>query len=311
MIQLSYNNYFKWYYDGVLFGRKKSADSVLTLKYDTKVKKFGSFKEELINNAHRFVEVYPNRKFSIMLSGGSESETLLRTYKEANIDCTAYIFRYERDVNLYDVSFAVSACESLNANYKIIDFNLMSFYNSVEPERISEIAQLDRPRALVHCKFLDYITDNSVILFGLGATGYKRLDDDYSKKGTWVNEICDWEQGWDRYGMCSNRDVCYSWFRFSPELVLAHHSTQWANNLRNDFYYGKLGGKSTKLLGYKEAFPEMLYRQKKTGFENSYHELTALIDEYEKFLEKKYNGLPYRGNVTENVDDIFRDLLEE
>lgn len=309
MIYLSYKNYFKWYYNDKLFGNKETPSSTLEINFDTKVKSYGTFKEELVNNANKLVETYPNRKYSLLLSGGSESETMMRAFKEAKIDFTAYIFRYENDVNLYDVSFAISASESLNAKYKIIDFNLKKFYNTTEPERISEIAQLDYPRALVHCKFLDYITDDSIAVFGFGATGYHRTSDDYTKKGIWVNEFFDREQSWERYALALNREVCFSWFRFSPELVLAHHSTNWARKLRQDFFSNKLGGNSTKILGYKEAFPEMLTRKKQTGFENSYPEIMHIISEYEMFLFKKYNGFPYRGSIQIPIDQIFKKIL--
>jgi hypothetical protein len=304
MIYLSYGNYFKWYYDDVLYGRKSSINSKLKIFNDASVVSFGSFKTELINNANKLVETYPGKKFSILLSGGSESETIIRTYKLANIDFKAYIFRYEKDINIYDVSYAVSACESIGADYKIIDFNIEKFFN-LDAEKISEIAQIDYPRALVHCKFLDYIQDESVIIAGLGATGWSRTDTDYSKKGSWINEFYDREASWERYVLYLRRNICMSWFRFSPELVLAHHHTKWATDLRNDKFKGKLGVISTKLQGYKEAFPEMLERKKKNGLENA----GSIIEEFESFLFKKNNGFPYRGKTFQTYDQICKELL--
>lgn len=309
MLYTSYKNYFKWFYDNNLFGRKGNQYSVLNVTYDKIVQNFNSFKIELINNANKLCETYPNRKFSIFLSGGSESETIIRTYKEANIDFTSYIFRYEDDINLYDVSYAISACESIGASYKVIDFNLEKFYNSSEAEKISEVAQIDYPKALVHCKFLDYIEDNSFIIFGCGATGYHRKNDDYTTTGVWSNEVYDFELGWERFAIAYNRPVCFGWFRFTPELVLSHHATSWAKNLRSDKYYKKTGGNSTKIWGYKEAFPEILYREKKTGFEGGTSRIKTILNEYETFLEKKYNGLIYRGKFSESVDDMYKKML--
>lgn len=304
MISTSYNDYYKWYYDDQLFARKPRPNAELAVKYDTQVSTFGTFQQELVNNAHRIIDQYPGKKFSILLSGGSESETMIRVYRQANIDFTAYIFRYENDYNLYDVSYAVSAAESIGANYKVIDFNLRNFFET-DAEKLSEIAQVDRPRALPQIKFIDYITDNSVILGGQGDTAWSRSDDDYNKPGRWYDIYSEFEIGWDRYVKEINREVIMCWFRFTPELVLAHNSTEWARKLRTDQFYGKLGVRSTKLQGYKEVFPEMLERRKKNGMEL----VDDLINEFERYLSIKYNGLPYRGRTQKTWQQICTELL--
>lgn len=306
MIVTSENNYFQWFYEDELFARKPFEDSKLKIKYNAKVENFGSFKEELINNANKIIDLYPNRKFSILLSGGSESETMIRLYRSQNIDFTAYIFRYEKDINLYDVSYAISAAESIGATYKVIDFNLTQFYESGDAEKISEIAQIDRPRALPQLKFLDYITDNSVVLGGQGATAWRRPGDiDYTIKSIWVDVYDEFEIGWDRYVKETKREACLTWLRYSPQLVLAHNSTDWAKKLRSDSIIGKTGVKSTKLQGYQEVFPEMLQRIKKHGMEPA----DDLINEYQEFLIKKYNGLPFRGYAEKTWNEICQELL--
>jgi hypothetical protein len=50
-------------------------------------------------------------------------------------------------------------------------------------------------------------------------------------------------------------------------LYQAWINLPWFQKLINDEYYGKLGAYSTKLDGYKQQYPELLPRIKKTGFE--------------------------------------------
>jgi hypothetical protein len=49
------------------------------------------------------------------------------TFEQANIPIDIYIGRYERDYNLYDVSYAITICSMLGVEFEIIDFN--HFFN--------------------------------------------------------------------------------------------------------------------------------------------------------------------------------------
>ena len=44
----------------------------------------------------------------------------------------------------------------VNVDYKIMDFNLQKFYEN-DAERISELSQIDRPKALPYCRLLEFI----------------------------------------------------------------------------------------------------------------------------------------------------------
>jgi hypothetical protein len=75
---------------------------------------------------------------------------------------------------------------------------------------------------------------------------------------------------------------------------------QWFTKITNDEYYGKLGFNSTKIIGYKEAYPDLIERKKQTGFEK----VDLLINEVESFLKTKYKGLPYRQTVDRTIAEF-------
>jgi hypothetical protein len=79
---------------------------------------------------------------------------------------------------------------------------------------------------------------------------------------------------------------------------------QWFKKLVNDEYYGKLGCNSTKLIGYRETYPDMIERKKQTGFEKT----DLLVNEFELFLEKKYKGLPYRQHVDRTLSHLYTEI---
>jgi hypothetical protein len=62
---------------------------------------------------------------------------------------------------------------------------------------------------------------------------------------------------------------------------------------------------STKIIGYREAFPDLIDRKKQTGFEKT----DLLVDEFESFLQTKYNGLPYRQSVDRTITELTNEIL--
>jgi hypothetical protein len=297
MISTSLDNWYQWHYNHNT--RRSSTDEKFETSFNALSSKIGTFKDALLFNAKSTADYYEGERLGVLFSGGSESELLIRLYKEIGKDVVAYIFRYEDDINLYDVSYAVTIAESLSVPYKVIDFNLKKFYLN-DAEQISELAQVDRPRALPQLKFLDYFDE--VAIAGASDPTWYRPSDDYSKKVEWL--MCDFEHdvGWSKYVKEISRPAIMEWFKWTPEMVVGFTKSKWFHNLTNDHYYGKLGINSTKLIGYREAYPSMIDRIKKTGFET----VDPLIAEFEQHLATKYNGLPYRGTVTRTIDQILQ-----
>lgn len=304
MIYTSEDNWYKWKYgDGPIFGRQTANDEFRTFyNPGRQISHVESFKEELSNAARSTLEHYPGLRPCVLFSGGADSELVIRAYLEIGIKPDVLIFRFEKDYNIHDVSYAVTICLMLNVDYKIVDFNIEKFFEN-DAEHISELAQIDRPRALPHLKFMEY-TDQLAI-YGIGDPRWARLNDDYSKKGNWVLIDQEHDTSWDKYIIHQNKPAIAQWFKWTPELVLAYLKLEWFNNLINDKYQHKLGVTSTKLLGYKEAYPTMIDRSKYTGFEK----VDPLINEFEQFLIKKYGSLPFRHTHVRTLEQLYAEIL--
>jgi hypothetical protein len=190
----------------------------------------------------------------------------------------------------------------LGVDYTIVDFNLQKFYEN-DAEKVSELAQVCRPRALPQCKFIDLVDGLPII--GSGDLNGIRTNDDYNVKGTWLIRCWEHEIGWSKYLLETNRQGVAEWFRWSPGLVISFTQLKWFKTIINDEYYGKTGFNSTKIIGYREAFPDLIDRKKQTGFEKT----DSLVNEFESFLQKKYNGLPYRQSVDRTITELTTDIL--
>jgi hypothetical protein len=295
----SENNWYKWRYGDSKdwFNRQTNEflpfETSFSCGYNRHTK---TFKEELLDAASSTVD-YFGSDISILFSGGVDSELMLRTFLDIGIKPNVYIYRYEKDYNIYDVSYAVTICSMLGINYKIIDFNLEKFYDH-DAERISELSQIDRPRALPYCKFIE--DTDGVPLLGASDLTLMRQDSNYSIKGSWIVRCWEHDIGWSKFIQSINKPAVGEWFKWTPGLVMSYMNTQWCRDLVNDKYIGKLGVNSTKIIGYREVYPDMIHRKKQTGFE----QVENQVLEFEKFLEKKYQGLPYRNNYDRSLDDF-------
>jgi hypothetical protein len=285
------NNWYRYRYDDQEYDQPKTSfDQIFTTSIFTKnTKIFDSYKDALLFNAREIVNDFDNPKFALMLSGGSDSEIMFKASLESGVKFNTYIFRYENDSNLYDIAYAIVLCESHDVKYKLIDFNATKFFET-EALKFAELAQTDRPRALPQLKFMDYV-DEEYCLYGQGDINWKRINhDDYSKKGQWVHSCNEHEISWEKYLKATGRKGVPLWFKYTPELQLATAMTNWSQKLINDKMHGKAGTSSSKLIGYREAYPDIHFRIKKTGFESYLN----LVTEVEKKLIELNGGLVNR-----------------
>ena len=297
----SENNWYKWNYGtGEMFGRQTSNDTFNTY-YGKSSSPVLSFKEEMLKAARSTLDHYPGLRPSVFLSGGVDSEMILKSYIEIGSDPEVFIVRYENDYNLYDVSYAITICSMLGIEYNLIDFNLQKFYET-DAERVSVEAQICRPRMLPHLKFTENI--DGLVIVGHSDMAWYRADEDYAVNSHWFVRDYEHDIGCDKYNILHNRPAIYQWFKWSPGLILSFTKLDWFNKLTNDKYYGKTGINSTKILGYREYFPELIERKKQSGFEK----IDIIIDEVEQSLMKKYNGLPFRGIVDRSLSELVEEI---
>lgn len=286
------NDWLKCYYD---------SDKKLCVDFKCEDVKSFSFKEALIYNAEETLKEYPNDTFDLMFSGGVDSELVLRTYIELGSSFRVNIFRYENNYNEYDVSFAQKICNDLGVRYSIIDFNLENFYKK-EALDIYNIVRCSHARALPYCSFIRYV--DGIPVYGEGDMIWSRPDKDYSKRTEWKLYLGEYELAWDRYAEFNGKKSIGQWFRFTPEVMLAYMHTEWFKNLVFDKYIGKLGVSSTKYIGYREAYPDLIERIKKSGFEN----VDDLILPFQEKLKDENGNLKYSQFTSVGLNKFYRYL---
>lgn len=304
MIFTSEMNYaYSWQYgDEEINGRQDSRLLPFKTFHGKLDRPLMSFKEELEYAAKSTIDHYPNLKPCLFFSGGVDSEMMLRSYLNIGVKPEIYIARFEKDYNLYDVSYAIAICSSMGLEYNLIDFSLEKFYEN-DAETVAEQAQIDRPRMLPHLKLTD--AADGLIIVGHADVRYFRTDNDYSKKGTWLAQDFEHDIGCDKYNIMHNRPAIFQWWRWTPGLVLSYTKMNWFQKLVNDEYPGKMGIDSSKIIGYKESYPDLLHRKKNTGLDKIDH----IVEEFQSHLQKKFGGLIYRQEVIRTLDELEEEIL--
>ena len=261
-----FDNWMSYSYDDVEYGIKTSNNSQFKLLINKKVTTpIPTYKDALFNNARLMRDMY-NEPFDVCLSGGIDSEVIVRTFNSLGIKFNTFIFRLEDNLNVQDVADAIDICTELNLNYKIIDFNLRSFFEN------DALATFDRHpytvlERLPRLKWIDYL--DNIPVFGDGEPYWKRqYESDYSIKSPWKFVFAEESQYSNSfYARDIGRKVISEWYEYTPEIILSYHRAPLIKQLLNDEIYGKLSCYSSRAELHRNIWPNIKNKQKLVGYE--------------------------------------------
>jgi hypothetical protein len=293
------NNWLRWYYDDNPYQIfRTDPNQIFNIDFTFDPTPCLDLRTECIRACQSIRDHYPTDKFSLMLSGGSESEMLVRSFKAAGVPFDVYIGRYENKINAYDVEFAVKACESIGVPYTFLDFNLKHFFdNDVANYSLkSEIASAGFCCILALTDMVDGIP-----ILGDGNPELWRLTPGYDKPSAWINVELEYDYGRTKYFIKQNRPGISDWLRWSHRLLKSYAKTKWFNQLITNQFQGKRGVHSTKIQGYQEAWPELLPRVKKHGFELIPDQLESINMK----LIRLHNGYNFTQCVFHPIQQIY------
>jgi hypothetical protein len=254
------DDWLAWYFNDVKYGPKTDIDTKFEIRLSQSISRpVKSYKEELLLNAQLTRDVFSG-PFDIMLSGGVDSEVVLRSYVESKIPVNVFIFRYENNYNFFDVNHALRICDELNIKPKVIDFNLQKFFEN-DAYDIWKKGYFIDAGFLPPMKMIEYL-DNIPVSGG--------------SEPVWIWENNDWHaifweayHGLAIYGRTINRPMISDWFEYSPEVIVAFSEHEKMQEFFRNFKLPK----STRFLEdfkyhvHKAVWPEIIIRPKRHGFE--------------------------------------------
>lgn len=260
-----FENWMSYSYDDIEYGRKKVDTKKFTININKKISKpLPSYKDALFNNAKIMREMY-NEPFDVCLSGGIDSEVVVRTFKELKIKHNTVIFRLENNYNYRDVQSAVELCSQLNIPYKIIDFNIQNFFEN-EAHELFQKTLIPKAARLPRLKWIDML--DNIPVFGDGEPYWKRQKkNDFSTKSEWKFIFGEDGNSSSIYGKTNNRTVIGEWYEYTPQPLLAYNYVPIVQKLLNDEIPGKISCYSSRSEIHKHIWSDIVYKQKLVGYE--------------------------------------------
>lgn len=234
---LSWQNSFKFGYNGSWFNSRESGSDTWMTTYDPVSRPVLDFRSECINTA-KLVRDSTDLPLDVLLSGGQDSEVVVAAFKAAGIPINVIIMRFADGYNAYDIAYATKYCESHGITPRFIDLDIMEFMSG-EAWKYAEQTSCINPPMLPHLWLIDQC-DNYVVI----GSGDVFLDKNVRVKpgevpdveyhmihhgnheghvytGQWLYREHESIASLQRHFMKDNRPGCPGFFQFNPEIVLS------------------------------------------------------------------------------------------
>lgn len=261
---LTHNDWLTYSYNGIIDGVKTSENDTFKLhvKENNEIRPY-SYIDAIYNNARRLEERFPQTK-DVLLSGGVDSEVIVRVNHQLGIKQNIYTFRLEGGLNAQDVVWAQKLCTDLGIKLNIIDFSVKKFLET-DAEDLYKKTFLYLPY-LIRCKWFDYI-DNIPVVANCEQYLKRGKGTDYKSKSTWFYKLIDAEFSYSVYAKHTHRLIVGEWYLYTPELMYSYHKHPVIRPLIKDRLHGKASSWSSRHNVFVEAWPDMEFKPKLTGYD--------------------------------------------
>lgn len=294
-MNFTYNNHLKYSIGGRALGFRESSIekySVQLGSIDPERYEVSSYADEL----HRTAELVRKdlgNDLVLFLSGGTDSEIVLRNFVHNGFKPRCVALRFENEYNAGEVKEAEAIARELDVKLEIIDFNVHEFYNSGEAKEFGEQIQ---------CTQLTYnMVYKSVLELGAPAvmggeallTRQVNVDDSFWYYTFRENEDASAMRFTEKF----NVPLVNEWFSYTPELLLYYLEHPRIIDLVTNKYNYKLNSASSKNVILRELYPYFRTKEKTHGFESllafNYVSYKSIGAEQIKRLESSIDGIPF------------------
>lgn len=257
--------WYKIYYQDSQTTQKLTSTSKLIFELEDNIKlETTNYRDALYYNAKAVADSL-NGVQNVLLSGGVDSEMIIRINKDLGIKQNVYTFKFEDDINIRDLNSAIEICQSLSIKLNIVDFKLKNFFEN-DAESYYKKTFCSRVEALPRLKWHEMF-DNTLI-FGDGEPYLRRqLLGDYSKKSSWQMIFSEHEFIHYLYTLFIGRNTCCPWYQFTPEVHGNFLKIDYIQNLVDDKIPGKHSSFSSKAIINREIFQDISLKPKLVGYE--------------------------------------------
>lgn len=263
----THNNWLTYSFGNTINSPKRFSQDIFKLhiaKQDRQAV-IPNYYDALLLNAQRMRDEF-SEPLDVCFSGGTDSEIVLRVFKDAGIKHNTFIFQYENDINVRDVVRAVDFCESYYIDYKIININLSKFFEN-EAEELQSKVWCPKVTRLPRLKFLDHL-DNIPVFCDFQPRWHRRKRGDFSIESDWFTYFNEADFSVSMYANLIERKVIGNWFLYSPEVLLSFNNLTPIKRLIRDGFEDKTNSMLLRTMIHQDFWPDLQPRYKLHGYEN-------------------------------------------
>lgn len=210
---------FTYGYDCEKFNLRSSDKSTLKCYYNKSEYLPVSFKDECIKVCNIITDTAKNinRIPYVLLSGGADSEVVVRAFLETARPFKVITNRFTNDLNSHEIAVVEKLSQELNFEVVYVDIDVLTWLSSAESLRMAEQGKCYQAEMLPTMKLLNhvYFKLNGVPVLGNGDFYANRLD------GEWKYVEYEYILSWCRYAIANNMTAAINFFQMTPEIVLS------------------------------------------------------------------------------------------
>jgi len=294
-MNFTHNNYLKYSIGGREYGYRETP----TEKYEVSLGSIdvdqyrtSSFENELHRTAQLVREDF-GKDFVLFLSGGTDSEIVLRNFIAIGIKPRCVIIKFEDNYNIGEIYEAREIAKELDVKLDVINFDVKNFFYSGEAAEFGEQIQSTQITYIMVYKHILQLGFPAVMGGEAGLTRQVNKDNSYWYYAFRENE----DASAMRFSNKFKIPLVNEWFSYTPELLLYYLESEDIQKLVSERYNYKLTAASSKNRILAKLYPYFRQKFKKHGFESLIAFNSICYDDIGRNqiprLEFSLDGVPY------------------
>lgn len=218
-IKFGLDQNFSFGYNGNQYNLRQHQSDVFQCWYSKAIRTPVSFRDECMNVC-KIISDYSksvNRIPYVLLSGGADSEVVVRAFLELGRPFKIITNRFANDLNAHEIEVVDKLSKELNFEVVYVGIDVLTWLSSTECLRMAEQGKCYQAEMLPTMKLMDhvYFSLNGIPVLGNGDFYANRLD------GEWKYVEYEYILSWCRYAIANNMTAAINFFQMTPEIVLS------------------------------------------------------------------------------------------
>lgn len=248
-MNLTYKDHFKFGYNDQWFNFRTSPKDVWKVTYGRCERDPLDFRDECIETA-KLIRQNTDLPINILLSGGVDSEVIVRSFLDANIKVNCIIGDM-CGYNQHDIEYAIDFCNEHDVSFDIVYLDIKKFWKE-SLHRISKETNCISPQFPAIMNISDQVAGYNII--GVGECFLRQHT-------TWQMYEREKVASLYKYYILNDKTGAPGFFQYTPELMLSFLEHKRIKEITSSDTY------TVKPQIYKDMWPDIKIRKKYNGFE--------------------------------------------